>query len=323
MSAAAGVTACGAAPRLLAQAVVSDTTGQVASGTEPPPDTGPRYAVPTTLDRAGRIVAPVTIGSTESLRFILDTGANRSAVSARTAARIGATTTGETLVHGITGAAVMPQVEVAEMRLGDLRFERHRFAVLADTIFAGVDGILGIDALQTARIDIDFGRDIVTVRHSTNQRPKGWLIVRATVRHRGLLLIPGRVGRVPVKAIIDTGAERSLGNEALFSALERRRTDTSEARPTTVIGATAQVANGRTYLGPPVSLGGGAHIGALSITFADFHVFQVWDLLRTPALVIGMDVLGTLNEFSIDYPRGEFQLKVDRRLPPVQFGAYD
>ena len=59
------------------------------------------------------------------------------------------------------------------------------------------------------------------------------------------------------------------------------------------------------------------------ITFADFHVFQVWDLLRAPALVIGMDVLGTLNEFSIDYPRGEFLLKVERRLPPVQFGAYD
>jgi hypothetical protein len=53
------------------------------------------------------------------------------------------------------------------------------------------------------------------------------------------------------------------------------------------------------------------------VTFGDFHVFKVWSLLDEPALVIGMDVLGTLSEFSIDYPRREFQLKVDHRLPPI------
>ena len=62
---------------------------------------------------------------------------------------------------------------------------------------------------------------------------------------------------------------------------------------------------------------GGAKIGNLLITFGDFHVFSVWSLLDEPALVLGMDVLGTLPEFTIDYPRQEFQPLVPRRMPPV------
>jgi predicted aspartyl protease len=327
LSLAVGAGACGPGQRALAQSPPA-TGGVLDAPVDAPlpeatPFTGPQFATPTTLDRVGRIVAPVRIGAHTALRFVLDTGANRSAIPARTAALIGVAATSETIVHGITGAAVMPQAVVPEFLVGDLRFEQHRLAILPDAVFAGVDGIIGIDALQNARVDVDFGRDIVTVRRSTNVRPKGWLVVRATVRHRGLLLIPGRVGRVPVKAIVDTGAQRSLGNAALFAELSRRDADANSAPSTTVVGATAQVAEGRTFRTPPISLGGGAHIGDLPVTFADFHVFHVWGLLAEPALVIGMDVLGTLTEFSIDYPRREFQLRVDRRLPPVQFGAPD
>lgn len=47
----------------------------------------------------------------------------------------------------------------------------------------------------------------------------------------------------------------------------------------------------------------------LPVTFGDLHVFQLWGLTEEPALVVGMDVLGRLERFVVDYRRHEFQMK--------------
>ncbi len=47
----------------------------------------------------------------------------------------------------------------------------------------------------------------------------------------------------------------------------------------------------------------------LPVTFADLHVFELWGLTEEPALVVGMDVLGTLERFIIDYRRKQFLMK--------------
>ncbi len=273
---------------------------------------GPDLAIPTTLDRVGRIVTEVRIGSQGPFRFIIDTGANRSAVAERTARALNLTPDGQALVHGITGSSVMPQVTVTNFSAGELRFESQRLAVLPDRVFGEVDGILGIDTLQHARIEVDFTADKVLLRKGGRAASRNHQAVKVTVRHRGLLLIPARIGQLRLKAIIDTGAERSLGNPALMAAMLARYPNSSDSGTSAVVGATAQVELGRTIVAPPVDLGAGAHIGNLPVTFGDFHVFKVWSLRGEPALVIGMDVLGTLPELVIDYQRKELQL--DLRL---------
>jgi hypothetical protein len=55
---------------------------------------------------------------------------------------------------------------------------------------------------------------------------------------------------------------------------------------------------------------GDASIDNLIITFGDFGVFKVWGLDKEPAILIGMDVLGTLSDFRVDYRRREVQLLV-------------
>ena len=50
----------------------------------------------------------------------------------------------------------------------------------------------------------------------------------------------------------------------------------------------------------------------LPVTFGDLHVFEIWGLTETPALVIGMDMLGMLRQFVVDYKRREFQLQAVR-----------
>lgn len=272
---------------------------------------GPQFATPTTLDRAGRIVAPVEINGQGPFRFILDTGANRSAMSAATAERLGLAPDGESSasVHGITGSAVLPLVRVQHFRAGELEFENQRLPVLPSAVFAGADGILGIDKLQKVRIEVDFERDSVTFRHSTG-RPAGagYIVIKAKRHLGGLLLVNGKVGSVRVKAILDTGAQRSLGNEALRAALERDSKRPREGVATTVIGATEQLAEGTSIAAPPINLGA-AQLNDLVVTFGDLHVFKVWSLTEEPALVIGMDLLGTVQEFVVDYRRSEFHFK--------------
>jgi len=278
---------------------------------ERPDEQGPEFATPTRLDRVGRVVAPVLVNGRGPFRFVLDTGANRSVISAATAGRLGLVPHPEVRasVHGITGSAFLPVVDVASLSVGELEFENQRMPVLSSPVFAGVDGILGIDCLQEARIEVDFERDRVTIRPSSGRRaPAGYLVVPATLQNGGLLLVEGRVGRVPVKAILDTGAERSIGNEALREALALNARRPAETVSSTVIGATPQVAQGISFEAPDVEIGG-ARLKNLVVTFGDLHVFDVWSLLEEPALLIGMDLLGTLPLFVVDYPRQEFHLK--------------
>ena len=276
-----------------------------------PPELGPLFATRTTHDRIGRIVAPVEINGRGPFRFILDTGANSSAISEATALALelvpfdGAVIN----VHGVTGSATLPAVQVATLRAGELLLENQRLPVLPPAVFAGMDGILGVDALQDARIEVDFGRDRVTIRRSSGRRaPKGFLVVRAWLQNGGLLLVDGQVGRVPVKAIVDTGAERSLGNEALRAALVDSARRPHEMVATTVIGATPQIAQGLSFEAPAIDIGG-ARLNNLTVTFGDLHVFNIWSLLEEPAILIGMDLLGTLEQFVVDYSRREFHLK--------------
>jgi predicted aspartyl protease len=309
--------ACGAAqaadPATPVAGTVPGAAAPPAAAVVPPipPESGPLYATRTTFDRIGRIVASVQINGSGPFRFVLDTGANSSAVSEATAQALGLVPhDGATVsVHGVTGSATLPVVRVATLQAGELVLENQRLPVLPSAVFAGMDGILGVDALQDARIEVDFGRDRVTIRRSTGRRaPKDFLVVHATLRQGGLLLVDGKVGRVPVKAIVDTGAERSLGNEALRAALVERARRPHETVTTTVLGATPQVAQGLSFEAPAIDIGG-ARINNLTVTFGDLHVFNIWSLLEEPAILIGMDLLGTLEQFVVDYSLREFHLK--------------
>lgn len=279
----------------------------------------PLYAQPSTLDRVGRILVPIEVNGRGPFRFILDTGANRSAVSARTVAALGLVPDPSRPlgVHGVTGSAVLPAVEVASMRFGDVVLANRRLPVLDDEVFADADGILGIDSLQHARVEVSFGKDRVTIRRSTGRRaPRDYLVVPANLREGGLLLVDGQVGGVKVKVILDTGAERSLGNDALRSALFGDSQPAGAGVPTKVFGATPAVVEGAALATPVIAIGE-AQLRNLNVTFSDFHVFRVWGLTEQPALLIGMDLLGFLKTFVIDYRRKEFQLLPIEGVKPV------
>ncbi len=322
------------APRAVAQSEHVETAPANAApavagtddGASPQPE--PLYAAPTRADRSGRVQARVEINGHGPFRFIVDTGANRSALAPGIADQLGLPFVegGVVEVHGVTGSAMLPAVRVGTLRAGALEISGTVLPVLSGNVFGGADGILGVAGIPDIRLDVDFANDRVVVGMSSGRRaPDGFLVVRGKLWQGGLLLVKGRVGKVPVMVILDTGAEKTMGNQPLRSALFGGRKQDGEFQAD-VYGATADIGSGTYFRAPMISIGS-AKLLDLPVTFGDLYVFQLWGLTTQPALVVGMDVLGRLERFIVDYRRNEFQFKgagvgaVVRRCTPSTCGS--
>lgn len=275
----------------------------------PPDDDDDRFATPTTEDAIGRVVAPVFVNGAGPFRFIVDTGANRSTLSPHLARTLGIDPTHapRQLVHGVTDAEAAPVVTVGELRAGRIIRRGLALPVVSNRIHANADGILGADQMAGGRLTIDFSRDRVDVTGGGPPPRQGVFVLPAQMRFGQLPLVTVRIGRVTAKAVIDTGAERSLGNEALRAALERTRAMNSYGAAT-VYGAVGADATAELVWAPRLTVAG-VHINGLPILFGDTHFFELWDLQQEPAMLIGMDVIGQLDTLVIDYRRHEVMLQ--------------
>lgn len=271
----------------------------------------PRFVAPTTRDRIGRIWAPVLIDGQGPFRLVLDTGASRSAVIQRVVDAASLPVRPKPVrLRGVTGTAMVPAVRAERLEFGDLLIENATLPVVADA-FGGADGVLGVDAMQDMRIQIEFRRDRVSIRRSHREpSPPGFSVV--PFRHsvnRGLR-VEVLVGSIRTVALIDTGAQVTVGNLALREALTRRGGKRDEYADG-IIGVTEDV-QAATRVRIPSIAAGQLIVRNAQILFSDLHIFEHWQLTSRPALIIGMDVLGTLDTLVIDYRRDELHVRVPR-----------
>lgn len=282
------------------------------------------FATPTTRDHVGRVVVPVMVNGQGPFRFIVDTGANRSTISPQLVRTLGLTPTeGATVtVNGITGAAQTVFVVVDSLQAGELQIDGTALPVVWAPVMAGADGILGAAGLSEKSLLIDFQRNRVEIAHHVDSLLRGQSVrIHALPLTHGLVAVDARVGRTRVTAIIDTGAERTLGNLALRDALKMPRSR-GAVTLTSVYGATEEIEMGEIARAPPITIDS-LHITDVAIVYGDFHIFNVWGLQAAPALVIGMDVLGTVASLSIDFKHKEIYVAsvVDRRGAPATNGG--
>jgi predicted aspartyl protease len=269
--------------------------------------TEPRFVAPTRRDRIGRIWAPVLIDGKGPYRLVLDTGANRSAITARAAQTLGIpiTVNNATMVTGFTGSTVVPTIHADRLEVGDLLMGPTEMPVLAD-VFGGAQGVLGIEGLENKRITADFTRDYLEIAHSHGERARaGYTVVPLKLIKGGLLVADVRVGNVRAKAIIDTGAQGTVGNVALRDALLRH--PPRNARREDIIGVSLDVQSGDNLPLPDLDFGR-LKVEGVRITFGDMYLFQHWKLTDQPTLTIGMDLLGSFDVLIIDYNRHELQI---------------
>jgi predicted aspartyl protease len=268
----------------------------------------PRYVAPTLRDRIGRIWAPVLINGKGPYRLVLDTGANHSAVTAAVATSLGLALdpASQVLLHGVTGSANVPTIRAQSLLFGDLMVEAVVLPIVPDAL-GGAQGVLGTEGLVDKRISIDFMHDLITIRRSHGRvHEAGLVAVPVELDQNHLLVTRARIGPVWAKAIIDTGAQSSVANTALLNALLKH--SHYKLIDSQVIGTTDDVQNGLGTSLPSIQLGS-IRIESARITMGDLQIFDSWNMKDEPVVLVGMDTIGLVEEFIIDYARRELLIR--------------
>ena len=301
----------------------------------PPPDAGAQLE--TAFDQAQRMVVPVFLNGKGPYGFVVDTGANRSVVSTEVAAACGLPSAGQADVHGIAGSepanlALVSRLSVAAVTSRDLTLpvlSRGRL---------GADGLLGVDILTGRRMSLDFLDNRFEISASgygmevgrgSNTRIRGDtdpIQVAAAIRDGQLVILDAQVAEVRVSAFLDSGAQVTVGNHALRDAVVRTHPDFGpRLAPVPLLSATGQTMMGEFAPLPVLRLGGMQIYDVLGI-FAQLHIFDLWKLSDSPAILIGVDVLRHFQDVTLDFyrkvvvfqpaPPGDLRLRLQSRQPP-------
>jgi clan AA aspartic protease (TIGR02281 family) len=281
----------------------------------------PRAAAAESGPPIARIVADVMINGRGPFHFMLDTGASRAVLSESAARRLGLHPDGAARVEvqGISGREPAAEVHIDRLDTGALHFRDLEVPVLSGPIFEDVDGILGVDGFDGMKLTVSFVDHRCVISASTprwvRQPRDGAVRVRSSRRPMFTAMLAG----VRVEAIVDTGATYTLGNPALLAALRRAGAVQSLRPAPPIIDANQRQQDGLVASTPPLRFGQ-ISMQPLDVTFADYDIFRSWGLRRRPALLLGMDALGTLAQFSIDYGRLEMRV-VARTAAPALLSA--
>jgi hypothetical protein len=180
-----------------------------------------------------------------------------------------------------------------------------RLPVIEASIMAGADGILGAAGLKDQRIMVEFARNRVTIsRSKIGLAPRGFQRIHTTVLDNGLMTVEVFVGGVRAIAVVDTGAQRSLGNLALRERLRNWQSRKKDPLFTDVFGTTSDVVRGEHGIAPIIVLGP-LKLLDVDLIYGDFNIFDIWKMRDRPALILGMDVLGTVRSLGIDFRNRE------------------
>ena len=173
-------------------------------------------------------------------------------------------------------------------------------------VFGGAQGLLGIDGMKDKRIYIDFRNDFINV--SIPEPSRGGRVRHGAIPENETAAADGerKVGNL-LHAIIDTGAQASVGNQALRHALATRYVRKHNAIDE-ITGATGEMQPGTAANISTLSIGNLTLRGA-RVTFGDMQRFDHWKLRDEPILLIGMDVIGLLDTLVIDYRRRELHIR--------------
>ena len=272
----------------------------------------PRYVSPTRHDQIGRIWAPVMINGHGPFRLVLDTGASHSAVTALVALALGIPTNESppVLLRGVTGFATVPTIRVDTLTVGDVAVDSATLPIVPDAL-GGAQGILGSEGLAGKRVFIDFRHDKIVITYSRNEKSgHDFVDVPFHSIRNTLVVVNALIGDVHAKAIIDTGGQTTIANLALRDALAGRSLS-FRGKADQIIGATKDIQNGEIIAMPAIQFGT-IQIRDSAVTFGDMYIFKQWNLLREPAILIGMDALGLLDTLVIDYRRHELQMRMPK-----------
>jgi len=251
-------------------------------------------------DKSDRMTVPVTVGGTGPFRFLVDTGADRTAISSDVAARLGLDTSVQASLHSLTGMSTVQTATVSDLKLSqrDLKIVD---APILEARNMGADGILGTDSLRSQRVVFDFQKNLMTIVPSEERIPRedGAIVVTGQLRNGRLIVTNAVADGNVITVVLDTGSEVSIGNDAL----RRRLGDAGLIKSTGAVGlesVTGEILQGEYTFVKRLEVGD-VNLANLAVVFADAHTFGRLGLDKRPALLLGMNALRAFKKVSIDF----------------------
>lgn len=291
------------------QTKASSAPSQTPAGTPPAPD----QSIEGSLDFQNRLTLDAMIDGHGPYKFVIDTGSDRSVISSELAASLGLLNSEDVIVQGISRSLSVQTVTLRNLNFGSITIEALRVPVLPRR-WLGADGYLGIDVVDGKRVTFDFQNNRIVVAQSAS--PVRWsvtrsdeIIVRVSGTSGRLKATDCSVDRTPVVAFVDSGAEFSIGNTALFDELAKSGATYIRDVAVPVLGATGGQTFGRLTYVSNIRVGP-MNYARSDLIIADLEVFDVWGLSQRPAIFLGMNFLQNMAAFTIDYARKELRFKL-------------
>lgn len=264
-------------------------------------------------DAYSRMTVPVRFQGRGSYRFMVDTGADRTSISRQLAQKLNLPAGRRAILHSITSVSEIETAKVPAMELGR-KTVWVSDAPLLEQAHMGADGILGTDSLRSQRVLFDFKAQTVSLVAANDKllpEERGTIVVQGRRKNGRLILTRATAEGVPLELVVDTGAQISVGNEALRRSLVRsgRLRSLGKAEMTSVTG--------ETFVGEQLVVAdlkvGDVEMRGLPIIFGDAHAFKPLGLAKRPALLLGMNAISGFDKVSIDFERKRLRLLLPAR----------
>jgi len=259
-------------------------------------------------ERDDRMTVPVHLSGEGPYRFLVDTGADRSAVSRELADKLRLKSAGGAELHSVSGVST-----VDTARVHDLAFtrtpERSVDAAVLESANIGADGIVGVDLLRSQRIQFDFEKhsmSIVPSRAPDFQVEPGTIVVEARRKNGRLVVSDATANGQPLTIVLDTGSQVTIGNKALLQRL-RGRALADPAQRMELLSVTGEKITGDYMFINELTIGG-IRLANLAVVFTDAHTFKQLNLDKKPALLLGMNAIRAFKKVSIDFANRKFRV---------------
>jgi predicted aspartyl protease len=232
----------------------------------------------------GHVLVPVSVNGAEARPFAVDTAASQTVLDAAAFASLGGD--GPVPAHGAQGAhgsfaARGVAIESLSLWEAEQRAQLAALMTLSD-LTRGKEpdfvGVLGLPFLGKYLLDIDYPARRLVLHDRSGQAPacdicSASSAIPVTPLNGGLPGVPVTVNGIAMRALLDTGAARTILNAKAIAVLGLSSSGTGEGI------ARASIA-----------LGGGSP-RPHEVSHVDLPVFQTLGLGDEPALILGIDYL--------------------------------
>jgi len=263
-------------------------------------------------NRDDRMTVPVRLSGAGPYQFLVDTGADRTAVSRQLVAKLNLPNASGAELHSLSGISSVATARVRDLQL--TRTPENVEAAVLDGVNMGADGIVGVDLLRSQRVQFDFEKQTMSIVPSatpdfTDER--GSIVVRAKRKNGRLVVTDAVANDERLTVVLDTGSQVSIGNQALRRRLLGDNLVNIE-KSVELESVTGQKIYGDYMFIKQLTIGG-VGLTNLAVVFTDAHTFKQLGLDKRPALLLGMNAIRAFKKVSIDFANRKFRVVLPER----------